>query len=68
MDECRVADYSNTFLFRFGAACLVIAVQSGNRSAHADAGIHGAERCRGTQRIASDVAADIDPCFFQGIE
>ena len=56
------------FFSASSASGLVVAMQSGNGSAHADAGIHGAQGSGSTQGIAADVAAHINFCALEGIE
>ena len=68
VDERRIADHGDRLLFRLGAARLVVAVERRNRSAHADADVHRAERGRGAERVAADVAADIDALALERVE
>jgi len=59
MDKCRIA-YNGHALVTAGFVSLVHAVERRYGCAHAYAGVHHAERSHRAERIAADVAADID--------
>lgn len=67
MNECRVA-YNRYALVAAGFVGLVHAVKRGDRCAHAYAGVHHTERRHRAERVAADIAADIDLELLEGIE
>ena len=67
MNECRVA-YNRYALVAAGFVGFVHAVKRGDRCAHAYAGVHHAERRHRAERVAADIAADIDLELLEGIE
>lgn len=67
MDKCRIT-YNGYALVASGFVSLVHAVERGDGCAHTDAGVHHAERSHRAERIAADIAADIDLELLEGIE
>ena len=67
MDKCRIT-YNGHALVTAGFVSLVHAVERRDGCAHADAGVHHAERSHRAERIAADITADIDLELLEGIE
>ena len=67
MDECRIT-YNGYALVTAGFVSFVHAVERRDGCAHADAGVHHAERSHRAERIAADITADIDLELLEGIE
>ena len=67
MDKRGIADNGNTLFCAFRTAGGIEAVQPGDRSTHADAGIYHRERCLSAERIAAYIAADIKIHAFKRI-
>ena len=67
MDECRIT-YNGYALVTAGFVSFVHAVERSVGGAHADAGVHHAERSHRAERIAADITADIDLELLEGIE
>ena len=68
MDKGGVADHCNSLVLIFTLAGNVEAVETADGSAHADSGIHSAERSGSAKSVAADIAADHNAKLFQGVE
>ena len=69
VQEGRVADHGDDALVLVGfAAPLVHAERNAHRGAHRDAGVEGVPRMAGAQRVAADVARDVEVAHLrQGV-